>query len=153
METTITYYYIGVFVYYYYYYSFFRNLYYITITLFLIIFTILLLPQLYYLHKREEQSMGCHQQKLHSSSIIKQHLHDTVSPILQQIHIYVERAIWPYHIMSVHMRPFPTLFENRHVIKATARGRGLRTTAKVFSPCNYYAGVATTSNAVSFRSL
>ena len=25
--------------------------------------------------------------------------------------------------------------------------------AKVYSPCNYYAGIATTSNAVSFRSL
>ena len=30
---------------------------------------------------------------------------------------------------------------------------GLRTSLQVFSPCNYYAGVATTSNAVSFRSL
>ena len=33
------------------------------------------------------------------------------------------------------------------------RWRGLRTSLQVFSPCNYYAGVATTSNAVSFRSL
>ena len=28
------------------------------------------------------------------------------------------------------------------------RGRGLRTTLQVFSACNYYAGIATTSNTV-----
>ena len=37
-------------------------------------------------------------------------------------------------------------------LRDTVRGRGLRTTLQVFPPCNYYAGVATTSNAESFRS-
>ena len=39
-------------------------------------------------------------------------------------------------------------------LRDTMRGRGFKNNfAKVFSACNYYAGIATTSNAVSFRTL